>query len=305
MFITGAIMAFGIPPYAAAAVGAATCDIHVCPETPDSPETVSSPPAPRTPAARLASTLRNVREMTVNGIPVRWGEEITAAQKAAITTLLEQMVRVKGGTFRMGETGGESLDDEAPVHSVTLSDFHIGSREIPQSLWQAVTGTNPSANPHPDCPVENVSYEMCLDFIRRLRALSGVDFSLPTEAQWEYAARGGSRSAGYTYPGSDDIKSVGWIEDTSRGETHPVGTLASNELGLYDMAGNVREWCLDWYGIYADTPQTDPAGPETGAVRVVRGGAWTHGKRAARPSMRHAAPPAKAWDDTGLRLVIN
>ena len=162
-----------------------------------------------------------------------------------------KMIAVKGGTFTMGatseQTGAES--DESPTHSVTLSDYYIGETEVTQELWSAVMGSNPSEFPgNMQRPVEMVSWNDSQTFISRLNELTGETFRLPTEAQWEYAARGGNKAQGRLYSGSDAIDDVAWYYDNSGGMTHPVKTKAPNELGIYDMTGNVYEWCSDWYG---------------------------------------------------------
>jgi len=175
-----------------------------------------------------------------------------------------EMVYVEGGTFTMGgtsEQGSDAFDDEKPTHRVTLSAFHIGKYEVTQGLWREVMGSNPSLNKAgDDYPVERVSWEDCQEFVRKLNARTGLKFRLPTEAEWEYAARGGRKSRGYKYSGSNSLGDVAWYEANSGGGTHPVGRKSPNELGLYDMSGNVWEWCQDWYGDYGSSSQTDPAG---------------------------------------------
>ena len=155
-----------------------------------------------------------------------------------------EMVRVEGGTFRMGATSEQEADDwdrEKPVHSVTLSSYYIGKTEVTQALWKAVMGSNPSYFKSDNQPVENVSWNDCHEFIRKLNALTGQNFRLPTEAEWEFACRGGNNSRGYKYSGSNNLGSVAWYDGNSGNKTHPVGTKAPNELGIYDMSGNVWE----------------------------------------------------------------
>ena len=151
------------------------------------------------------------------------------------------LVYVAGGTFQMGSNVGDY--DEKPVHSVTLSDYYIGQTEVTQELWQAVMGSNPSDFKGAKNPVNNVSWNDCQEFIIKLNRLTGGRFRLPTEAEWEYAARGGNKSRGYIFSGSDYLGSVAWYEDNSGDEVHPIGSKSANELGLYDMSGNVFEWC--------------------------------------------------------------
>ena len=190
------------------------------------------------------------------------------------------MVLVDGGTFTMGATeeqGSDALNREKPVHQVTLSTFSIGETEVTQALWQAVMGNNPSKfNDNPQNPVEKVSWEDCQKFIRKLNKLTKKQFRLPTEAEWEYAARGGCNSRKTKYSGSDSIRTVAWNKDNSGDKTHPVKGKAPNELGLYDMSGNVWEWCMDRYGsdYYKSSPKSNPKGSSTGSRCVGRGGGW-------------------------------
>ena len=216
-----------------------------------------------------------------------------------------KMIYVKGGTFTMGatseQTGADS--DEKPRHSVTLSDYYIGETEVTQELWSAVMGSNPSYfTGDMQRPVECVSWNDCQTFISKLNELTGETFRLPTEAQWEYAARGGNKSEGYIYSGSNTIDDVAWYHDNSSHTTHPVKTKASNELGIYDMSGNVWEWCSDWYGSYSSAAQTDPAGPSTGSNRVYRGGSWNFGATYCRVAKRDFSG-AGSGEFLGLRLA--
>ena len=148
------------------------------------------------------------------------------------------------------EQGEDADSDEKPAHQVTLSDYYIGETEVTQALWKAVMGTNPSNFKGDSNPVEKVSWNDCQEFIRKLNSLTGRTFRLPTEAEWECAARGGNQSKGYKYSGSNKIKDVAWYDGNSKDKTHAVKTKPSNELGLYDMSGNVNEWCWDLYGAY-------------------------------------------------------
>ena len=233
------------------------------------------------------STLNNKKTYTVNGVSFT-------------------MVKVAGGTFTMGALASDSdaYSDEEPAHSVTLSNYSIGETEVTQALWQAVMGSNPSNfTGNLQCPVEQVSWEDCQEFIRKLNSLTGVTFRLPTEAEWEYAARGGSQSRGYKYSGSNDLGSVAWYVYNSLCTTHAVKTKQPNELGLYDMSGNVGEWCSDWGGSYSSFAQTNPTGPSSGSGRVLRGGSWFNNARDCRVAYRVNGYPDYGYGSVGLRLA--
>lgn len=219
-----------------------------------------------------------------------------------------KMVAVKGGTFTMGATSEQSnpSSGEKPTHTVTLSDFAIGETEVTQELWQAVMGTNPSYfTGDLQRPVEQVSWNDCQTFIEKLNELTGMQFSLPTEAQWEYAARGGASSQGYQYSGSNTLGDVAWFGSNSSSTTHPVKSKQPNELGLYDMSGNVLEWCQDWLGSYSSSPQTDPTGPSSGSYRVVRGGSWNNTVASCRVPYRGGNSPSSRYKFDGLRLALS
>ncbi|MBR1465742.1 MAG: SUMF1/EgtB/PvdO family nonheme iron enzyme [Bacteroidaceae bacterium] len=225
------------------------------------------------------------------------------------------MVEIEGGTFTMGgtkEQGNDADADEQPVHSVTLSAFCMSQTEVTQELWEAVMGNNPSIYKGKKHPVENIMHSDALQFIEKLNNLTGKTFRLPTEAEWEFAARGGTLSQGYKYAGSDDINAVAWYgansydgkEETDPGYGyHDVATKAPNELGLYDMSGNVWEFCQDWYGDYSDKAQTNPNGPAEGTDYVERGGSWTCVTEYCRVSHRNYENPF-GHGDTGIRLVL-
>ena len=191
-----------------------------------------------------------------------------------------EMVFVEGGTFTMGATSeqgtSDPFDDEYPTHQVTVSDFYIGKYEVTQQLWEYVMGDNPSFFTGSHRPVECVSWNDCQEFIRRLNKITGKTFRLPTEAEWEYAARGGNKSKGYKYAGSNIINDVAWYYGNSSSGTHKVGTKTPNELGIYDMCGNVWELCSDRYSssYYSSSPSVNPTGPSSGSSRVDRGGSW-------------------------------
>ena len=218
------------------------------------------------------------------------------------------MVSVEGGTFMMGATaeqGIDAVDDESPVHQVTLSSYAIGETEVSQELWMAVMGSNPSTyTDGSNLPVENVSWYDCQTFITKLNQLTSKQFRLPTEAEWEFAARGGNLSQGYKYAGSSDINEVAWYSSNSGSRIHVMATKAPNELGLYDMSGNVWEWCQDRYGNYSSEPQTDPTGPYVLAYRVIRGGSYSVNAGDCRVSNRDNLKPENNWYHCGLRLAL-
>lgn len=218
------------------------------------------------------------------------------------------MVKVEGGSFDMGGTSeqGNVEDDELPVHSVTLSDYMIGQTLVTQELWFAVMGENPSKFKGAKLPVECVSWEDCQDFITRLNGLTGKQFRMLTEAEWEYAALGGKVSRGYQYAGSDTLDDVAWYSGNSGGRTHTVGTKLPNELGIYDMSGNVWEWCQDWYDkkYYKNAIPTNPQGPSKGSYRVHRGGGWGSNAGNCRVSYRGNGDPGSRGSNLGLRLAL-
>ena len=232
---------------------------------------------------------------------------MSQAQKdRIIQNLINNMVYVQGGTFMMGATaeqGSDSWDGEKPAHQVTLSSFSIGRYEVTQEEWQAVMGSNPSNIKGAKRPVDNVSWNDCQEFIRKLNGVTGRRFRLPTEAEWEYAARGGNRSQGYKYSGSNNLNSVAWYRDNSGETTHDVGQKSPNELGIYDMSGNVWEWCSDWYGNYSSSSQTNPTGSYSGSHRVDRGGSWLNYARGCRVSLRNSITPGDRLNCLGFRLA--
>jgi formylglycine-generating enzyme len=232
-----------------------------------------------------------------------------------------ELIAVQGGSFDMGSNDGDS--DEKPIHSVTLSDFYIGKYEVTQEQYEKVMGKNPSdfKNSGKNAPVESVTWYDAVEFCNKLSEQEGLqkcysgsgnsikcDFSkngyrLPTEAEWEYAAKGGSKSKGYKYSGSNNLGEVGWYEDNSGGKTHSVGGKKSNELGIYDMSGNVWEWCWDWYGDYSSSAQTNPHGQGSGSYRVLRGGSWFYYARYCRTANRNVnLYPTYSNFNVGFRL---
>lgn len=219
-----------------------------------------------------------------------------------------EMVYVEGDTFTMGctaEQGDDCWHFEEPCHEVSLSLFYIGRTEVTQALWREVMGRNPSHFLGDSLPVDNVSWFECQEFIDSLNRLSGLRFSLPTEAEWEYAARGGNRSRGSKYSGSRCIDSVAWYGENSHSTSHSVATLMPNELGIYDMCGNVAEWCADWYDFYDTISQSNPTGPATGRYKTLRGGAWQLSAVMCRVSDRGFVEPSDRDSIFGLRLVLH
>ena len=249
------------------------------------------------------------------------------AQTFTVNGVSFNMIYVEGGTFKMGSSAwdSEAYENECPAHKVTLSSYMIGQTEVTQELWQAVMGDNPSDyHVYPTCPVEEVSWDDCQEFINKLNALTGQQFRLPTEAEWEFAARGGNKSKGYKYSGSKKIKDVGWYWqnsgdkylpgddsnwnpdriDANHCRHHMVATKAPNELGIFDMSGNVWEWCQDFYSIYKKDPQTNPTGPSRGNNHVFRGGCWNGDARFCRVTTRFRTHPSIRYDYLGMRLAM-
>ena len=218
------------------------------------------------------------------------------------------MVKVEGGTFRMGATkeqGDDAYSNEIPAHQVTLSSYYIGETEVTQALWEAVMGRNPSHFKGNNRPVEQVSWDDCQIFIQKLNQKTGRKFRLPTEAEWEFAARGGKKSRSYKYSGSKTIDDVAWYTETTNDEgTRDVKTKKPNELGLYDMSGNIREWVQNWYGEYSRSSQTNPMGPSSGNLRTIRGGDWFSDARRCRVSYRETNETDYRYYCLGLRLAL-
>ena len=231
------------------------------------------------------------------------------AERFTVDGVTFTMVAVQGGTFTMGATseqGSDAGSSERPAHRVTLSNYYIGQTEVTQALWQAVMGRNPSKWKGSNLPVEQVSWNDCQQFITKLNQLTGRKFRLPTEAEWEYAARGGNKSRGYKYAGSNDIGSVAWYSDNSGKKTHPVGQKQANELGIYDMSGNVYEWCQDWYdkGYYSKSPSNNPCNNISASQRVYRGGCWERDAWYCRVAKRSCCVPDDSDNGLGLRLAL-
>lgn len=226
-----------------------------------------------------------------------------ARREAVVKDMIASMVKVEAGSFNMGSEYAK------PVHRVTLTkDFLIGKYEVTQRQWKAVMGNNPSYFKGDNRPVEKVNWHDAMAFCKKLndsgKAPKGWKFTLPTEAQWEFAARGGNKSKGYEYSGSNDLKEVGWYDNNSDGKTHNVGGKKPNELGIYDMSGNVWEWCLDWYGVYGSGAVTDPQGLERGSGRVLRGGSWRLDAFYCRSARRISVTPDDWSNYYGFRVAL-
>ncbi|MDR2424426.1 MAG: SUMF1/EgtB/PvdO family nonheme iron enzyme, partial [Prevotellaceae bacterium] len=242
----------------------------------------------------------------------------TASRNTGAHPAEPEMVFVKGGSFLMGCTSEQDNcdEDERPAHHVTVSDFYIGKYEVTQAQWEQLMGTNirqqrdkfqRRANifgEGSNYPMYYVSWDEAQMFIERLNAATGKRYRLPTEAEWEYAARGGNKSKGYKYAGSNSLENVAWFYDNSGRSTHPIGTKMANELGIYDMSGNVREWCYDWYGLYSSNSQTNPTGAGSGSSRVSRGGGLFHNAQKCRVACRDKLPSIR-YDNLGFRLVLS
>jgi formylglycine-generating enzyme required for sulfatase activity len=278
----------------------------------------------------VTDTREQLLEIELTGVPVVASEASTAPNPTAGSRIIDPLagtfILVKGGAFTMGCTSEQSdcVFDEKPTHPVTLSNFYIGETEVTQAQWRTVMGSDPSElnNKGCDqCPVEKVSWDDIQDFLSRLNSRSGgARYRMPTEAEWEYAARGGSQSRGFPYAGSNNLDEVAWYYNNSGDrnlsgnwdyehlkanncKTHPVKGKKANELGLYDMSGNVFEWCQDWYGDYTSGSQFNPTGPASGSFRVLRGGSWLDGPTGCRVARRNYFTPGSRLSSIGFRLA--
>jgi len=262
----------------------------------------------KTPTPKSVSATPDTAALSVDTFSVY----ASAFSETAVGGQCFEMIFVAGGTFTMGCTSeqvGDCYSDESPAHSVTLSGYYIGKYEVTQRLWKAVTGANnnPSSFTGSDnSPVESVSWNQVNAFIDSLNRKTGKTYRLPTEAEWEFAARGGNNSRGYKYSGGHGIDSVAWYSGNNGSSTKPVGTKKPNELGIYDMSGNVWEWVSDWYGSYSSDAQTNPTGPTTtGSDRVFRGGSWYNGEGFCRVSFRNGNNPDYSGINIGFRLAVS
>ena len=285
------------------------------------PEPTTEPPAPVVNIDSLVAVRLQAYQDSIAEEQRQREAEINAFKPRDFTVngVSFKMVAVGGGTFQMGATSEQqnAQSDERPVHSVTLDNYYIGETEVTQELWQAVMGSNPSSiTGNSQRPVESVSWHDCQTFVNKLNDLlagqlpAGRRFRLPTEAEWEYAARGGNRSCGTQYSGSSSIGDVAWYLDNSGFTIHPVKGKRPNELWLYDMSGNVFEWCNDWYSsdYYSNSPRNNPQGPSSGSMRVLRGGEWFNGAQLCRVANRvYYSPddnPGNRGISSGLRLAL-
>ncbi len=219
-----------------------------------------------------------------------------------------ELVLIPPGSFRMGDRKGQ--DDEKPVHRVTITKpFYLGKYEVTQEQWEAVMGTNPSHFKGAKNPVECVSWHDCRSFLDKLNHKfkdSEVTFRLPTEAEWEYACRAGSTTRWSFGDDPESMTEYGWFRANCDSSTHPAGQKKPNPWGLYDMYGNVYEWCSDWYAddYYRQSPKKDPAGPQSGSQKVIRGGCWCHDPMPCRSAVRCGLEPSHGCVDEGLRVVV-
>ena len=226
------------------------------------------------------------------------------------------MIYVEGGTFLMGAQNLNINDknydetaypEEEPIHTVNIKSFYLAESPVTQKLWLKVMGYNPSASKsffkkHEQYPVDSISWDDSREFIERLNIITNQHFRLPTEAEWEYAARGGNKSMGYLYSGSNDINEVGWYKMP---KSQKVMGKKPNELGLYDMSGNVWEWCHDKYGCYESATKDNPTGSKIGVNRVLRGGSWHSDAHYCRNTMRNSGSPAFNFISVGMRLALD
>lgn len=255
----------------------------------------------------------------------------TKTGNSILDRLISNMVFIEGGSFRMGEQFGSyhAKKHVEPIHQVTLSNFYIGKFQVRQSEWKEIMGYNHSQFIGDQNPIERVSWDECNEFISKLTKLTQLKFSFPTEAQWEFAAKGGKHSKKYLYSGSNQLYDVGWCyynsgearevliskgswfeKPKTRSEiinnrTHPVGSLYGNELDIYDMSGNVDEWCLDWHAPYSVGSQNNPLGPSFGECKVYRGGNWRGDFSLCETIRRNKLPPHGTDPTLGLRLALN
>ncbi|MES2389103.1 MAG: formylglycine-generating enzyme family protein [Bacteroidota bacterium] len=224
--------------------------------------------------------------------------------KAFVKADAPEFLLVEGGSFALGCKEGECNPDEAPNPTVYLTSFYMSRYEVTQDQWMAIMGgKNPSEKPCGDCPVTNVSYDDAVKFLGKLNLKTKMNYKLPTEAQWQYAAKGGNATKGTKYAGSNELEEVAWYDKNSSDKPHPVGKKKPNEIGLYDMSGNVWEWCQDWYGPYPAEEKVEYAGLPTGTARVYTGGSFHTGTKGCRTTHRNSAAPATTFNYVGFRLV--
>jgi formylglycine-generating enzyme required for sulfatase activity len=249
-------------------------------------------------------------DSTINKITTKHSKQnlpIINIDKKIINEIISNMIYVYGGSFNIGATeeqGDDFYSWEKPVHKVTLSPFHISKYEVTQKQWKTIMGNNPSNFVGDNLPVENITFAEIQEFIRRLNQKTGKHFSLPTDAQWEFAARGGTKTKRNKFAGSNSANDVSWNENNSNNTTHKVGTKKPNELGIYDMSGNVWEFCNDFETPYSNSPQMNPKGMSSGSRHVVRGGGFSHPENNQRVSCKFFIDTKKSSKNIGFRLVL-
>lgn len=261
----------------------------------------------------LGADAQNYQNGKTNQVRQKVSNSKIIREKINVNGVILNMIRVEGGTFWMG-SNVDDAHSAKPEHQVTLSAYYIGETEVTQELWLAVMNNNPSVCKGGKLPVENVSWEDCQEFLKTLYSLTNRKFRLPSEAEWEFAAKGGKESRGYKYSGSNNIDEVAWYDDGSAKKTwyeentdmvpHPVKTKKANELGIFDMTGNVDEWCQDWKGEYNSDIQKDPKGPSTGIGRICRGGSYLVTPWGCQVFRRQSKLPSYKSRSLGLRLVL-
>lgn len=279
-----------------------------------------------------AGTIYYVRAYATNGSRTSYGPQVSFTTESVTLSTRDftvngvtfSMIQVEGGTFNMGAQNSDpsgvnyyagAIDNESPVHDVTLSSYYIGQTEVTQGLWHAVMGSDvfPQVATSPyysgevgdSYPAWGISYNDAQNFIAQLNILTGLNFRLPTEAEWEYAARGGNQSHGYKFSGSNTIDNVAWYLGNSGDRLHPVASKQANELGIYDMTGNLFEWCSDWHGDYSDISQTNPTGPGSGTRHVIRGGCYTFTPHHCHTRFRVPPQDDHGSIQAGMRLVLS
>lgn len=245
------------------------------------------------------------REKEDEGSKIAKEDSLSSVREYVVDGVSFKMIYIEGGRFMMGSQS--ALAQEMPIHEVRLSSFYMGQTSVTQELWEAVMGNNNSNWKGLLLPVENISWKDCQSFIKKLNQMTNLEFRLPTEAEWEFAARGGNKSKGFKFSGSDNINEVAWCGSNSNSITHEVATKKANELGLFDMSGNVWEWCQDKYSknYYEESPINNPQGPKSGSNRVLRGGGLSSSESSCRVAYRNDTSPTYSSYDMGFRLVLD
>lgn len=262
--------------------------------------------SPRPSATRPASN--NGASRTVAPSFGKVAQQKISSKSFTVNGVTFDMMRVEAGTFTMGATSemSDPHDVEKPTHQVILTgNYFIGKTEVTQKLWKAVMGYNSSHFQGENLPLDNVSWDDCMRFISKLNSMTGQDFRLPSEAEWEFAARGGNNSNHFQYSGSNKLEDVAWFSSNSDSKTHDVATKLPNELGIYDMSGNVWEWCADYWSNYSNGQKTNPTGPYNGIYRMLRGGSWCYDARGCRSSCRIRSSPDYRDSLIGFRLAFS